>query len=145
MGKKRCKHCRQYGDAADMVVYGLSAFCSNEHFYAHQNEPSAPKPKKNTDKGPSKAVREEVATLDDGMCRMCGARSGNLVVHHIIFRSQAPRAEWLHDEPNLITLCNYPCHIAEAHGKEKDKLQKKFVEIVKLRAKGDRHTTVRML
>ena len=99
-----------------MVVYGLSAFCSNEHFYAHQNEPSAPKPKKNkvrTDELPPR-VREAVVERDRG-CVLCGGQS-DLAVHHINYRSEMKGVAWLHQTHNLVTLCNYPCHISTIHG-----------------------------
>jgi hypothetical protein len=42
-------------------------------------------------------------------CEVCGKTNTRFEAHHIIFRSEKPRHEYLHDKKNIINLC-VPCH-----------------------------------
>lgn len=146
MSKRKCSHCKSYFDSDEMLVRGLSAFCSNEHYLAQLNKAQTKKskPKKHnidiTDE-----QREAVLRLDGYRCRYCGKSSDNLAVHHIAYRSEAKHEPWLNEPVNLITLCNYPCHLDIIHGNKK-LYQPLCRQIVYLRAlKGDKTTTIAML
>ena len=149
MSKKRCAYCRDYFDADGMVVRGLSAFCSNEHNILSMNE------KRNQQAKRQKAnkketeipqeIRDLVLELDGHRCRYCGQATNNLVPHHIFYRSEASNEPWLNEPVNLITLCNYPCHLDIVHG-NKEVYQPLCKQIVYLRAlKADRRTTIEQL
>lgn len=146
MSKRRCKYCREYFDRSEMIIRGMSAYCSNEHLTAGINfvkHKSSFSTERNADSaGPD---RELVKELDGNRCRYCGKRSWNLIVHHIHYRSEAATAPWLHSPHNLITLCNEPCHLNIVHGNKR--LYKPLcLQIVWLRMlHGDKHTTIQML
>jgi len=52
-------------------------------------------------------------------CEKCKINNSfSFAVHHIIFRSEAPKHKELHNEKNLIILCD-KCH-SLAHGKKRE-------------------------
>jgi hypothetical protein len=105
-----------------MIIVGVSAFCSDAHRQEHGNKTTkasaARTQKKNRSDGLTNEARERVLALDNFKCRYCGG-TDNLAVHHIYYRSEAKGEVWLHEDINLITLCNYPCHIDIVHGNKK--------------------------
>ena len=114
MSKRRCTYCREYFDGSSMVVRGLSAFCSNAHLTLHASSSrpsSGPKAPRNRRNSMTEERRIEVLVLDHYRCRYCGDPSRDLAVHHISYRSEASNEPWLNQVHNLITLCNYPCHL----------------------------------
>lgn len=145
MPKKRCAFCREYGDRSEMVQVGLYSFCSNEHRLAHQRKSDKKKVKRQTSRRsePSPATRDEVFRLDGYRCRWCGKQTDDLILHHIIYRSEfmGDKDADVHSVFNLITLCNYPCHLVHVHGNKK-KYQPLCQELVLLRNDGDRSTTI---
>lgn len=148
MSKRRCAYCREYFDQSTMIVSGLSAFCSNGHLLKARNKSRPkPQPKQPNDDfdGISPAMRLAAIEADGYRCRYCGNLSHNLAVHHIYYRSEARNEPWLHQPHNLITLCNYPCHLDIVHG-NKRLYQPLCLQIVWLRMiEGDVHTTIQML
>jgi 5-methylcytosine-specific restriction endonuclease McrA len=146
MSKRRCKHCREYFDRDGMVIRGMSAYCSNEHLVADLNSvkyKSTISKRRNADL--SSADREAIFRLDGHRCRYCGKHSRNLAVHHIYYRSEAKHEPWLNQPHNLITLCNYPCHLDIVHG-NKRRYQALCLQVVWLRMlKNDKETTIAML
>ncbi len=42
-------------------------------------------------------------------CERCGTTSGKVETHHIVFRSEKPNHEHIHDKRNLLIVC-VPCH-----------------------------------
>jgi hypothetical protein len=42
-------------------------------------------------------------------CEVCGKTNTRFEAHHIIYRSEKPKHEYLHDKRNIINLC-VPCH-----------------------------------
>ena len=122
MSTRRCTYCREYFDGSSMVVRGLSAFCSNAHLTLHASSSrpsSGPKAPRNRRNSMTEERRIEVLVLDHYRCRYCGDPSRDLAVHHISYRSEASKEPWLNQVHNLITLCNYPCHLDIVHGNKK--------------------------
>ena len=118
MSKKRCSYCRDYFDGDSMISRGLSSFCSNAHYTLYATKPKS----KNVAKKRNPLTEErhsEVLALDHYRCRYCGSPSRDLAVHHITYRSEASNEPWLNQVHNLITLCNYPCHLDIVHGNKK--------------------------
>lgn len=144
MPKKRCAFCKEYGNRSDMVQMGLYSFCSEQHRLAHQKKSNEKKAKRQAANRsePSPETRDLVFSLDDSRCRWCGKQTNDLILHHIVYRSEFHGdKEALHSVDNLITLCNYPCHLVHVHGNKK-KYQPLCQEIVLLRNDGDRSTTI---
>jgi len=148
MSKKRCAYCRDYFESDQMVVRGLSAYCSNEHYLSSVNKAKTKQKivkKLNDDLDITEAQRLTVLDLDGYRCRYCGKASANLAVHHIAYRSEAKHEPWLNDPVNLISLCNYPCHLDIIHGNKK-LYQPLCRQIVYLRAlRSDKTTTIQQL
>ena len=149
MSKRKCAYCKEYFDKSDMIQQGLSAYCSQEHRLRSVDtgtkRVAARRRAKKMETDIPADVRELILNLDNHRCRYCGKESGNLVPHHIVYRSEAQNEPWLNDPVNLITLCNYPCHINIIHGNKK-LYQPLCRQIVYLRAvRGDKNTTIRML
>jgi 5-methylcytosine-specific restriction endonuclease McrA len=149
MPKKRCAHCNEYFERDEMIIDRISAYCSLEHHILHINTGRARMAERRRERKRESDVPEDtrrlVLDLDGHRCRYCGQSSNNLVVHHIAYRSEAPHEPWLNDPVNLITLCNYPCHLDIVH-KNKEVYQPLCRQIVYLRAlKGDKITTIKQL
>jgi hypothetical protein len=147
MSKRKCAYCGDYFDRESMEIRGLSAFCSNAHFLASINtaKPKQKKPKQSNPHNDLSAVRDKILALDNYRCRYCGKASNNLAVHHIYYRSEAKNEPWLNQQHNLITLCNYPCHLDIIHGNKK-LYQPLCLQIVWLRTfNNDRYTTIHKL
>lgn len=149
MSKRKCAYCKEYFDKEDMIESGLSAYCSQEHRIKSvdtgRKRLAARRAAKKVEMDVPEETRELVLELDNYRCRYCGKASNNLVPHHIAYRSEARHEPWLNDPVNLITLCNYPCHLDIVHG-NKNLYQPLCRQIVWLRAvHGNRNTTIRML
>lgn len=146
MAKRKCTYCKEYFSKDDMLVVGVSSFCSQEHMLANGNKAKpnkglSPKPKRQQ---VANDVALKVLELDGYRCRYCGKQTEELILHHIVYRSEASSWDQLHGEDNLITLCNYPCHLFNIHG-DKKKYQPLCFEIIKLRLNGDKTTTIQEL
>lgn len=149
MPKRQCNHCNEYFERDEMIVDRLSAFCSHEHHILHMNTGrerlAERRRKRKQETDVPQEVRDLVFELDGHRCRFCGQSSSNLVIHHIAYRSEAKHEDWLNEPVNLITLCNYPCHLDKVHG-DKQLYQPLCRQIVYLRAlKSDKTTTIQQL
>lgn len=140
MSKVKCKGCQTYVNKESAIRVGLSSWCSNDCRYSEpaKKKPKgtkklAPKPKaKRIDYGTiSHEVYDYVIKADGNRCRHCGGTK-DLAVHHIYYRSEAKYYEWCSQPINLITLCNYPCHLSIIH-RDKKKYQPLCLDIVKER------------
>jgi|JI9StandDraft_2_1071091.scaffolds.fasta_scaffold45797_4 5-methylcytosine-specific restriction endonuclease McrA len=144
MSKRKCTYCKEYFDKDDMLAVGVSAFCSQEHMFANGSKPKTTLKKKPKRQEVADDVVLKVLKLDDYRCRYCGKHTEELIMHHIVYRSEASHWDGLHTEDNLITLCNYPCHLFHVHG-DKKKYQPLCLRIVDLRKQGDKTTTIQEL
>ena len=149
MPKKKCHYCKEYFERDEMIMDRMSAYCSHEHHILSVNTGRERLAERRIQRKEETDVPQEtrdlVLELDNHRCRYCGSASGSLVPHHIAYRSEAKHEPWLNDPVNLITLCNYPCHITIVHG-NKELYQPLCRQIVYLRAlNGDKNTTIRML
>ena len=126
MSKVRCKYCKTYIDKEGAVSAGISSFCSEEHYQNHVNKVYEPKVRPTT-KAPARKkqrlpgvppqVEQHVLEGDGHRCRMCGnSNYYDLALHHICYRSEVDNRPWMNQPWNLITLCNYTCHLKTVHG-----------------------------
>ena len=135
--KVRCVYCKERVDRDTAIRQGVVSFCCDEHrkewwddqrtrrkVQAVRNreanrakgEASAPKASRSNPTGrlrPRTGVHSEARRYvfigDDWRCRMCRKSSDALQCHHVVYRSEAPKAPWLHEPSNLISLCQ-ECH-----------------------------------
>lgn len=65
----------------------------------------------NYDKNRAELIEQQMDEYGYHFCQHCEKSRGvfKFEVHHIIFRSEAPQHEFLHDKRNLIILCD-KCH-----------------------------------
>ena len=149
MPKRKCAYCNEFFERDEMIVDRLSSFCTQEHRLlsvktGHERLVERRRKQKQETDIPQD-VRDLVLKLDNYRCRYCGSASANLVAHHIVYRSEARNEPWLNDPVNLITLCNYPCHIDIVHS-NKSLYQPLCRQVVYLRSlKGDSMTTIEEL
>lgn len=109
--KLKCKSCKKWVPSDDVLRIGLSSFCSWDCY-----NQKAPKRKGlASSPGPSKSTVEAVLRADGYRCRVCGG-GGQLISHHVYYRSEAKHEPWLHQKQNLISLHNQPCHLDIVHG-----------------------------
>lgn len=158
-------YCKERVDRDEAIRQGVVSFCSDEHRKAwwddqrtkrrvqtirnlEANRPSRPpKASRSHPKGrlrPRSGVRAEtrrdVFIKDDWKCRFCRRSSVALQCHHVIYRSEAPNAPWLHEASNLITLCSR-CH-DKVHS-DKKRWQSLCLGVVWIReVEGDRWCTI---
>lgn len=148
MPKRQCQYCDEYFERDEMIIDRVSAFCTPEHHILHMNKGreklSERRRQRKEENDIPQETRDLILELDNFRCRYCAQSTANLVPHHIKYRSEAKYEPWLNDPVNLITLCNYPCHLDIVH-KNKALYQPLCQQLVTLRASGDRNTTLRML
>jgi 5-methylcytosine-specific restriction endonuclease McrA len=65
----------------------------------------------NYDRNRQEVIDEQIDEYGYTFCQHCEKSSGvyKFHVHHIIFRSEAPQNEFLHDKRNLLIVCD-KCH-----------------------------------
>lgn len=122
--KVRCHGCKEYIEKVEAIKSGLSYYCDNSCLYSRSNSKRQNSARATTAKrrqakpGLSRAATEAILSRDGYSCRYCGS-STNLAVHHIYYRSDFTNKKYENESWNLITLCNYPCHIDIVHGNKK--------------------------
>lgn len=107
--KRKCKTCQKYHRYEDGIVIGLSFFCSFECYKKSFSSEVSSVYKK------EQIGHDEVRKADGFLCRVCG-RPGQLISHHIYYRSESEAKSFLNDRHNLISLHNEPCHLTVVHG-----------------------------
>ena len=142
VAKVKCKNCKIHIDRDGSVRIGLSSFCDFDCYSSHLAKAAESKPEK-ISSSPPEWSRERVLKEDNFRCRMCGKKSGNLIFHHIRYKSEMKlKPDELHLPSNGIPLCNEPCHLSIVH-KNKKKYQPLCLKIVELREAGDRFTLIK--
>lgn len=102
--KRRCRNCRGYFPAQEMVRVGSAFFCDKSCVESSWSKQFKKQRKKGSKSVIPQDVRFEVLTRDGRRCRMCG-RTVGLHLHHVVYRSEGGK----HVATNLLTLC-YGCH-----------------------------------
>lgn len=141
--KVRCGYCKQFIDRDTAIRRNLNYFCGDDCYYSKINQS---KKKKNTSKGKVDldSTREDILKKDGYRCRYCGGRN-NLVTHHVIYKSEKKNKQWQETQSNLITLCNFSCHLDIIHGNKK-KYQPLCLKVIWLREiNGDKLTLIKDL
>lgn len=144
--KLKCKFCKKWFPRSDLVRSGMSSYCSDD---CQTQDFFKPKEGKDTfgtsgESKPTAAVVEAVRIADGNRCRVCG-KSGDLITHHIYYRSEPDAAPFLHQKHNLISLHNLPCHLRIIHG-HKRRFKPLLLGLIWLRdVKGDSSMTVYQL
>lgn len=118
--KKRCKSCKDYFPAQEVVSSNVGSFCTTCFSNAEKRYPTKlAKPGKNRKKkrtrtrgGAPTEIKEEIRDRDKHRCRWCSSPN-ILEVHHIKYLSQGGN----HERHNLITLCKE--HHEKAHSHKK--------------------------
>lgn len=138
----KCKYCKEWLPKDDAFYAGVSPFCSKDHYYRFNNERDAAKVRP-ASKAPGRSktsnrvpevpaqVRELVLEADGYTCRLCG-QYGNVILHHIIYRSNVKNRPYANEPWNLISLCNEPCHLSIVH-RDKAKFQPLLLGLTWLR------------
>ena len=143
--KLKCKSCKKWFPRADLVRVGMSSYCSSDcqtkDFFEGQKRSTS---KSESSTSPDLAVVESLRAADGYKCRVCG-KPGNLITHHIRYKSDPEAKPFLNDRHNLISLHNEPCHLKIVHG-HKYRFQPLLLGLVWLReVKGDSTKTVYQL
>ena len=147
--KVRCGCCKKFVDRDTAfkcrVSYYCDRTCYKKKVFEKKVSSSKTSPvKKLQPLNVSNDVRAHVLARDGFKCRYC-QNTSNLVLHHVVYRSEARNRQWCDEVSNLITLCNYPCHIDIVHG-DKRRWQPLCLGIIWLREVcGDKTMTLRKL
>ena len=137
--KVKCGNCKKFIQKEDAVKSGISYFCNSD---CRSNKALSQFQKAKTRKVDLDSAREEVFARDGFRCRYCGGKK-NLVVHHVIYRSEIKNRQWQEEISNKISLCNEPCHLTIIHGNKK-KYQPLCLKIIWLREiYGDKITLIK--
>lgn len=134
--KVKCGNCKQYIEKTDASKRGINYFCNSDCIKAKAF--SAPKKKF------TKSKKRDTFEKDGFRCRYCG-NSGDLITHHVIYRSEVRNRQWRDEDSNLISLCNSPCHLEIIHSNKK-KYQPLCLQVIWRREiKGDKLTLIKDL
>lgn len=146
--KLKCKFCKEWFDSSNVVRNGLSTYCSSDcqskDFYRSLQKLGQRKLATKGSDGPSDETVRAVRAADGYKCRVCG-RPGELITHHVYYRSEKEARPFLHQKHNLISLHNDPCHLGIVHG-NKERFKPLLLGLIWLREiEGDNSMTVYQL
>lgn len=114
--KRRCKSCKDYFPAEEVVNSNLGNFCTTcfgdaeKRYPTKLAKPGKTRKRTRTRGGAPPEVKEKIRTRDKNRCRWCSSPR-ILEVHHIEYRSQGGSDE----QHNLITLCKEHHEKAHSH------------------------------
>lgn len=153
--KVKCGNCKKYIERDTSVHAGINYFCDADCLSGKRMATakkvsekrkmdlgSTHKTKKQRRISRTKRDSNDVFERDGFRCRYCGGRN-NLIVHHVIYRSEIRNRQWKDELSNLLTLCNEPCHLSIIHSNKK-KYQPLCLQIIWLREiNGDKTTLIK--